>query len=407
MQTSIALAAVAFAALLAGCGGKGKADADASPPRTVTTTRVIAHDSPLYLEEIGTCAAVATVSIQAQVAGEITERHFADGAQVKQGDVLFTIDPRPYQAALDQAKGALAQARARLDLDKLNLQRAQDLSTKKVVAPRDLDTASTNVTTDEARIESAEATVAAAQVNLDYCTIRSPIDGRAGLRQVDVGNIVSGTSVGSVLLTIQQLDPIYTDFTVAESDLTEVRRYLQTGKIKVATDLPDDDAPPRAGGLYFIDNAVQPGSGTIKLRGITPNADRHFWPGAFVRVRLILDTLKDAKLVPSQTVQISQRGPYVFVLKADGTLEQRTVQPGQRQGDFVVVLNGLNAGETVVTSGQLALAPGMRVNAQPDPVVARLPPATESIPDASPTPLADPTVRGGADSSSLPPTRTR
>ena len=366
--------------LLAGCGAAKKDATPAPPPRNVTTAKVIAHDSPLYLEEIGTCAAVATVQVQAQVAGEITERHFADGADVKKGDLLFTIDPRPYQAALDQAKGTLAQNRAQLELDKLNLQRAQDLSTKKVVAPQDLDTARTTVSTDEAKIESAEAAVAAAQVNLDFCTIRSPIDGRAGLRQVDVGNIVSGNAGGSVLLTIQQLDPIYTDFTVAENDLTEVRKYLQDGKIKVETDLPDDDAPPRQGDLYFIDNAVQTGAGTVKLRGSTPNADHHFWPGAFVHVRLILDTLKDAKLVPGQAVQISQRGPYVFVLKPDGTLEQRPVKPGQRQGDFVVVLDGLKAEETVVTSGQLALAPGMHVNAQPDPNSAKLPVAVQSVP---------------------------
>ncbi len=383
MQKFLPPFALAAASLLiAGCGDAKKAATPAPPPRNVTTAKVIAQDSPLYLEEIGTCAAVATVQVQAQVAGEITERHFADGADVKRGDLLFTIDPRPYQAALDQAKGTLAQNRSQLDLDKLNLQRAQDLSTKKVVAPQDLDTARTTVSTDTAKIETAEAVVAAAQVSLDFCTIRSPIDGRAGLRQVDVGNIVSGNAGGSVLLTIQQLDPIYTDFTVAENDLSEVRKYLQDGKIKVETDLPDDGAPPREGNLYFIDNAVQTGAGTVKLRGSTANADHHFWPGAFVHVRLILDTLKDARLVPNQAVQISQRGPYVFVLKADGTLDQRPVKPGQRQGDFVVVLDGLTAGETVVTSGQLALAPGMRVNAQPDPNAAKLPVAVQGTPAA-------------------------
>lgn len=357
-----------IALFLAGCGAK-KTEAPKGPagPRLVTVTKVVAKDSPLYVEEIGTCAAQESVAIQAQVTGQITERHFADGADVKKGDLLFTIDPRPYQAALDEAKGTLAQNHAQLDLDNINLRRASDLQTKKVISPQDLDTAKTNVTTDQAKIASAEAAVAAAQVNLDFCAIKSPIDGRAGLRQVDVGNVVSANSGSSILLTVQKLDPIYTDFTIAENDLAEVRKYQPKGNLKVETDLPDDGAPPRYGDLYFLDTAVQAGAGTIKARGISPNPDHLLLPGAFVRVRLILDTLKDSRLVPNQVVQISQRGPYVFVVKGDGSLEQRPIKPGQRQGEMTVITEGLQLGETVVTSGQLALAPGMKVNAQPDP----------------------------------------
>ena len=357
-------------AMLSGCGqpkGNTGANPGKPPPRLVLTAPVVVRDSPLYLDEIGTCVAQETVSVQAQVSGQIIKRHFADGADVKTGDLLFTIDPRSYQAALDQAKGQLAQNRAQLNLDKINLQRVVDLQAKKVVSPQDLDTAKTNVSTDEAKIESSEATVAAAQVNLDYCSIKSPIDGRAGLRQVDAGNVVMAGSSSAVLLVIQKLDPIYTDLTVSESDLPQVRKYLAGGQIQVETDLPDDNAPPRSGKLYFIDNAVQPGAGTVKLRGITENSDHLLWPGAFARVRLILDTIKDARLVPTQAVQISQRGPYVFVVKQDNTLEQRPVQPGQRQGDLTVITQGLQPGENVVTSGQLALAPGMPVKPQPDP----------------------------------------
>lgn len=377
--TRVPLLAAAGVVLLAGCGQKPDAAKNAPPPtRLVTTAKVIARDSPLYVDEIGVCAAQESVSIQAQVTGQITERHFADGADVKKGEVLFTIDPRPYQAALDQAQGALDQARAKLKLDQINLQRAQDLQAKKVIAPQDFDTAKTTVTTDEAQIESAQASLAAAQVNLDYCSIKSPLDGRAGLRQVDVGNVVSANSGTSILLTIQKLDPIYTDFTVAENDLPQVRKYQPKGNLKVETDLPDDKAPPRIGDLYFLDTTVQSGAGTIKARGITPNPDHLLLPGAFVHVRLILDTLKDARLVPGQAVQISQRGPFVFVVKPDGTLDQRTVAPGQRQGDLVVISQGLQPGESVVTSGQLALAPGMKVNAQPDPAYSMDQPAPEA-----------------------------
>jgi multidrug efflux system membrane fusion protein len=232
-----------------------------------------------------------------------------------------------------------------------------------------LDVAQGTVNSDEAKVKSAEAGVAAAQVNLDFCNIRSPINGRAGLRLVDVGNVVTGGNGGSggaVLLTIQGMDPIYTDFTVAETDLALVRRYLGGPNVKVQTSSPDEKIPPRLGDLYFIDNAVQPGSGTVKARAVTPNTDRALWPSEFVRVRFILDTLKDAELVPSQAVQISQNGPFVFVVKQDNTVDLRPVKPGQHQdGDLTVIESGLNPGETVVVTGQLALAPGAKVDPKP------------------------------------------
>lgn len=342
--------------------GKQK-ESSAPPPRAVTTAKVLSRDVPLYLEEIGTCTAFETVQVQAQVSGQILSREFKDGADVRKGDLLFEIDPRPYQAALDQAKGLLAQAQSQLGLDQITLKRQQELRARNVTSPQDLDTAQATVKNDEAKVKSAEAAVAAAQVNLDYCSIRSPIDGRAGLRNVDVGNVV-GPGGGTPLVTIQGLDPIYTDFSVAEPDIPLVRRYLGGPNVKVVTDAEDDNVPPRTGELYFIDNAVQPGSGTVKARGITPNHDRALWSSQFVRVRLILDVLKDAKLVPSGAVQIGQNGPYVFVVKQDSTLELRSVKSGQRQGDLTVITQGLQPGENVVVSGQLQLAPGAKVFAK-------------------------------------------
>jgi multidrug efflux system membrane fusion protein len=323
------------------------------PPRPVIVTKVITKDVPLYLDEIGTCTAIESVQIQAQVGGQITERLFKDGADVKKGDPLFTIDPRPYQAVLDQAKAQAA-------LDDVNLKRQQELRARNVNSPQDIDTA-------EANARKSAAAAAAAQVNLDYCNIRSPIDGRAGLRAIDVGNVVTGGNAGGTnLLTIEKFDPIYTDFTIAENDMAQVRQYLGGPNVKVQTDSPDDNTPPLTGDLYFIDNAVQPGSGTVKARGLTPNPNRVLWPGEFVRVRLILDKLTGATLVPSQTVQISQQGPFVFVVKPDNTIEQRTVKPGQRQeGDMMVIEDGLKPDETVVVTGQLALAPGVKVAPQP------------------------------------------
>jgi multidrug efflux system membrane fusion protein len=346
-----------------------EAKAAQPPPRPVLVAKVITKDVPVYLDEIGTCAANETVQVQAQVSGQITARHFQDGADVKQGDLLFTIDPRPYQAALDQAQGQLEQAKAKLVLDQIILKRQQELRARNVISPQDLDTAEATVKNDEATVKTAEGAVAAAQVNLDYCNIRSPINGRAGLRLVDVGNVVTGGNGGgggAVLLTIQRLDPIYTDFTVSETDLPLVRRYLGGPNVKVQTNSPDETLPPRVGDLYFIDTAVQPGAGTVKARAVTPNPDHGLWPSEFVRVRFILDKLKDAALVPSQAVQISQSGPFVFVLKPDNTVDLRQVKPGQRQeGDTIVIESGLKAEETVVVTGQLALAPGTKVEPKP------------------------------------------
>jgi multidrug efflux system membrane fusion protein len=351
--------------LLRSCGGRQK-PAPPPGPRPVAVAEVVQKDVPRYLDEIGTCAAFETVQVQSQVSGQIVARNFQDGAEVKKGDLLFNIDPRPYQATLDQAKGQLAQAQAQLILDQITLKRQQELRARNVTSPQDLDVAQGTVNSDEAKVKSAQAAVDAAQVNLDYCSIRSPIDGRAGLRNVDTGNVVTGGTGGAVLLTIQQLDPIYTDFTVAETDLPLVRPYLNGPSLKVLTDTPDDGNDPRVGDLYFIDNAVQPGAGTVKARAQTPNPDRKFWPEEFVRVRLILDTIKDAKLVPSQAVQISQNGPYVFVVKPDNTVDMRPVKPGQPQdGDTVVIESGVQANEIVVVSGQIALAPGVKVAPQP------------------------------------------
>ena len=332
----------------------GEAKGAQPPARPVLVAKVITKDAPIYLDEIGTCAAYETVQVQAQVSGKIIERQFQDGSDVKKGDPLFTIDPRPYQAVLDQAKAQAA-------LDAVTLKRQEDLRARKVVAQQDYDIALANAQKSQAATESA-------QVNLDYCYIKSPINGRAGLRQVDVGNVVTGIAGtgGAVLLTVQGLDPIYTDFTVAETDLGLVRKYLGGPNIKVETWSPDQNISRRTGDLYFIDTAVQPGSGTVKARAVTPNPDRALWPSEFVRVRFILDTIKDAKLVPSQAVQISQRGPFIFVLKPDNTVDLRPVKPGQRQdGDLTVVESGVQPGETVVVTGQLALAPGSKVDPQP------------------------------------------
>ena len=330
--------------------GVEKTKSTQPPVRPALVVKVVSKDVPLYLDEIGTCAAYETVQVQAQVTGKILSRNFQDGADVKVGDLLFTIDPAAFKAAVDQAKAQAA-------LDQVTLKRQADLRARNVIAPQDYDQAVANA-------QKSQAAAEAAQVNLDYCYIKSPINGRVGLRNVDVGNLVGPTS--TPLVTIQGLDPIYTDFTVAETDLALVRKYLGGPNVKVQTYSPDEKIAPRMGDLYFIDTAVQPGSGTVKARGVTPNPDHALWPAEFVRVRFILDTIKAAKLVPSQAVQISQSGPFVFVVKQDNSVELRSVKPGQRQdGDLMVVESGLEPDETVVVTGQLALAPGNKIDPKP------------------------------------------
>ncbi len=343
---AIILFGIAFLLYRAFTGGKETPPP--LPPRPVSTAKVLTKDVPLYLDEIGTCAANESVQVQAQVAGQIVSRNFKDGADIKKGDVLFIIDKRPYQAALDAAKAddMLAQA---------NLKRQQELKAKGVTASQDLDTAQANAM-------RTSAAVAAAQVNLDYCTITSPINGRAGLRQVDAGNTVSAGSGSAVLVQIDNLDPIYTDFTVAEPDLPLVRKYLDGPNLKVLSDADNDGFAPQEGRLYFIANTVQPGTGTIQARATTPNPKHQLWPSQFVHVRLILDVLKEAKLVPNSAIQIGEKGPYVFVVKKDSTLELRQVTPGQKQdNDLTAITKGVESDETVVTIGQLQLAPGDKV----------------------------------------------
>jgi len=327
-----------------------EAKAAQPPVRPVLVAKIITKDVPLYLDEIGSCAAYETVQVQAQVSGQIIARHFQDGSDAKKGDLLFTIDPRPYQATLDQAKAQAA-------LDQATLKRQEDLRARKVISQQDYDTAQANA-------QKSQAAAEAAQVNLDYCYIKSPINGRVGLRNVDAGNLVGPST--PPLVTIQGLDPIYTDFTVSETDLALVRRYLGGPNVKVETRSADGSMPPRLGDLYFIDTAVQPGAGTVKARAVTPNPDHALWPSEFVRVRFILDVFKNATLVPSQAVQISQNGPFVFVVKPDNTVDLRPVKPGQRQdGDMTVLQSGVQPGETIVVTGQLALAPGTKVDPKP------------------------------------------
>jgi len=329
------------------------------PPAPVTVASAISLDVPYYLDEVGRCVAREVVSVQPEVSGRITEIHFTDGADLKKDDPLFTIDPRPFKAQLDAAEANLAQSRAALDFAKIQFARVQDLVESKAIARQDYDTRKNAVDVGEAQVKQNQAAVESARLNLEYTSIRSPIDGRAGHRLVDVGNVV--TANNSTLLNIERLDPIYADFTVTENDFSEVQRHTSRGILKVEVRLPDELDKPFAGQLTFLDNAVQSSSGTVLLRATIPNGSHRLWPGRFVNVRLILAMMPGAVLVPAATPQDSAKGPFVYVVKEDSTAESRPVKIGQRQGDLVVVEQGLKPGERVVINGQIAVTPGGKV----------------------------------------------
>ena len=329
------------------------------PPALVEVAPVVAQDVPLYIDEIGKCVAREVVTVLPQVTGRITQIHFADGADVKPGDLLFTIDPRPYQAALDQAQASLAQNRANLSLARANFQRDATLLRSRVISTQQFDTQKSTMDVAQAQVEASEAAVETAKLNLAYCSIRSPIEGRTGTRLVDVGNVVNANS--TQLVVIERLDPIYVDFTISETDLSRVQQALKSRTLTAQARIPNDEDSARSGKLTFLDNTVQDATGTVKLRATLANSDHRFWPGRFVNVRLILDTLRRATLVPAAAVQMSAQGPYVYVIGPGNMAELRPVVPGQRQGAMMVIEKGLQPGERVVTLGQLAVMPGGRV----------------------------------------------
>ncbi len=334
------------------------------PPPLVTVAQASAQDVPRYLDEIGRNVAYESVNVTPQVGGRIVERHFRDGEDLTKGQLLFVIDPRPYKAQLDSAQASLAQAKAALDLAKIQFSRDQEIIATRAISKQDYDTKKNTVDVDQAQVEAAEATLETAKLNLEYCYIHSPINGRAGARLVDVGNVVQANT--SSLLSIQRLEPIYANFTITERDLPDVQKQMARGGLKAQVRLPtEEESAARIGRVEFLDNTVQNGSGTVNLRATVNNLDRHFWPGQFVNVKLVLTTEKGAVLIPNQATQISQQGPFVYVVKPDSTAELRPIKLGQRQGDNVVVTQGLAANERVVLAGQLLVRPGGKVRVAP------------------------------------------
>ncbi|MGH7003802.1 MAG: efflux RND transporter periplasmic adaptor subunit, partial [Alphaproteobacteria bacterium] len=310
--------------------------------------------------------AYSTVAIKSQVDGQIIDVHFREGQTVTKGDLLFTLDARPYEALLRQAEANLAKDKALLLKARADVVRLESLVLKDYTSRSNFDQARATAASLEATVKADEALVDQSKLKLEYTRIKAPIDGRVGSILVNAGNLVKAndTAVGS-MVTLNQVRPIYVQFAAPESNLTEIRARMATGKIAVRAAIPEDTRPPAEGTLTFINNAVDMATGTIMLKATFENADERLTPGQFANVTVDLSVIAEAVVVPPAAVQVGQSGQYVFVVKADNTVELRTVRTGVRTSRDVVVEEGLRVGERVVVEGQLRLRPGTRVTVRP------------------------------------------
>jgi multidrug efflux system membrane fusion protein len=375
-----------------GGGGGGRGNAGSVP---VVTARAERKAVPVTVSAVGTVEAISSVAIRSQVTGQLTAIHFAEGREVQQGQALFSLDPRPFQAVLQQAQAVLARDTATLRNAEAMQARTDTLFQRGLVAREQYESQRASTAALVATIEADKATVETARLNLQYTEITAPITGRTGSLGAHVGDLVRANDTDP-LVAINQLAPVYVTFSVPGRLLTDIRRYQAQKPLSVTAASPQASSPAAApaaaaggtpgagragngtdaapgmsetvarGVVTFIDNAVDVTTGTIRLKGTFPNSDHQLWPGAFVQVTLDLTTDPDAIVVPATAVQASQEGQYIFVVKPDRTVEMRTVKVDRQQGDEAIIAQGISAGEVVVTDGQLRLTPGARVSERTD-----------------------------------------
>jgi len=356
LAACLAPALVTLALALA-CTRGSKGQAAAAP---VTAAEAVVKDVPSKVATVGSVEAYNTVSIKALVNGQLERVHFKEGQDVRKGDLLFTIDPRPFQAALDQAKAQLSRDKAQLQTVEAQARRYADLVKKDFVTQQQYDDAKANADSLRATAKADEATVEDAELNLGYCFIKAPIDGRLGNLLVHEGNLVKANDT-QVLVTLNQISPIYVTFSVPEEKFAEIRRLEDGDPMAVSASLPADPSTVHTGELTFFNNAVDSTTGTILLKATFPNEDKSLWPGQFANVTLTLSTIKSAVVVPAECVLQGQQGPYLYAIKPDMTADLRTVKTGQVLDGEAVIEKGVKGGEKVVTDGQLRLYPGARV----------------------------------------------
>ncbi len=363
LMKRIAIAAVAALALTAASCSKDAATerpkGDDGRPVPISAAKAVTRDVPIEMATFGSVEPFASVSVRAQVTGPLDKVHFRKGQNVKKGDLLFTIDPRPFQAALDQATANLAHDTVQAENARKEADRTEELLLKKIASVTDRDKARADADSLAATVRADQAAVENAKLQLEHCTIRCPIDGRTGDLLVDQGNLVKSADVPLVI--INQVHPIDVQFSIPQSDLAAVKKHLAAGKLTVQVTIPREEDRPETGDVTFVDNAIDKTTGTIRLRATLENANERLWPGRYVNIRLTLTTLMDAVVVPSRAVQTGREGKYVYVVKADKTVEVRHVTVRTAADNDVVIDSGLTAGETVVTDGHVKLRPGAKV----------------------------------------------
>jgi membrane fusion protein, multidrug efflux system len=331
-----------------------------SGPVPVVAGVVEEKDVPIYLDGIGTVQAFNMVTVRAQVDGTIERIAFTEGQQAHKGDLLAVIDPRPYQAQLDQAVAKKAQDEAQLQNARITLKRNQDLLARKVLDQQTYDTQKYLVAQLEALVQADQAAIDNARTQLSYTQVTAPIDGRVGIRSVDEGNLVRASDASGIV-TLTQLQPISVLFTLPQQDLPKVvSQTSPTGKKVMAVDRANAKELSE-GTLAVVDNQIDSTTGTIRLKATFANADLHLWPGQFINTRLLVDTRQNGLVVPAPVIQRGPKGSYVYVIKEDNTVEMRDVQVAQIDGDTALIDAGLKAGERVVVDGQYKLQPGTKV----------------------------------------------
>jgi membrane fusion protein, multidrug efflux system len=358
------LLGVAAALATLACAGDDTATAPppaAGPPPVPVTTAVVSQKSvPLELRVIGSAEAYSTVAIRSQITGQLTAVKFREGEDVTQGQVLFEIDRRPLESALQQAQANLERDMAQAANAVVQSKRFQDLVDRGIAPREQADTSRTAVAALNATVDADRAAVENAKVQLQYATITAPFSGRTGALMVNEGNLVRANDA-TPLVTINQIAPISVTFSIPESRLPELKRHMARGSLQVTATPPNDDVPA-VGRIAFVDNAVDQNTGTIRIKGTFPNEQRNLWPGQYVNVVVTLATEEGAVVVPTVAVQAGQQGPYVFAVKADKTVEMRPVTVARTRGDETIVASGVQPGETVVTDGHLRLVAGSRIS---------------------------------------------
>jgi membrane fusion protein, multidrug efflux system len=360
-KTSIILTIFAVFLLCTACTAK-KEKPKVKPPVPVTVVQAVQKDVPVQVKAIGNIEAFTIVAIKSQVNGQIARVHFLEGSDVQKGALLVSIDPEPFQATLSQCEAALDKDQSQVKFAREQASRYEGLLKEGIVTHDQYDLLRTNAESFAANVAADRAAIKSAKIQLSYCSIRSPISGRTGTLALQPGNLTKSNDLP--IVTINQVSPIYATFSIPEKLLAEVKRAMAGNELKIEAVIPNEPGSTEIGTISFLDSAVNSATGTIKLKGVFANKSRKLWPGQFTDVVMTLGNRKNAVVVPTNAIQTSQQGQFIYVVKPDNTVEMRQVTSSATAGEGTVIEKGLAAGESVVVDGQLRLTPGATIESK-------------------------------------------